>query len=149
MRIGELADRAGLNASAIRYYEKLGLLAAPFRVAGQRRYSDESLNRVLLIRFASEMGFSLSEIKVFLSGLNDTRAGPRWRKLAQRKIAEVEKSLRRSRRLKILRQHLLRCQCSSLQMCVRRLSLSPNMRRIGGREQHEPRKRGLPTVGRS
>src|SRR5882757_2607046 len=67
MKIGELAKRARLNASAIRYYEKLGLLPAAARTSGQRHYSAESLDRVLLIRFACEMGFSLPEIMVFLS----------------------------------------------------------------------------------
>jgi hypothetical protein len=44
---------------------------------------------VLLIRFASEMGFTLSEIKVFLNGLwDDAPVGPRWKKLAHRKIQE-------------------------------------------------------------
>ena len=71
MKIGELAARAGLSTSAIRYYEKIGLLAAPMRVGRQRRYSDESLHRALLIRFARDMGFSLSEIKVFLNGLRE------------------------------------------------------------------------------
>src|SRR5260370_616012 len=55
MKIGELARRAGLNASAIRYYEKLSLLAPPQRTGGQRRYPSDALHRVLLIRFASDM----------------------------------------------------------------------------------------------
>ena len=64
MKIGELAGRSGLNASAIRYYERRGLLPAPHRAGGQRRYPADALHRVVLIRFASEMGFTLSEIKV-------------------------------------------------------------------------------------
>ena len=128
MKIGELAARAGLNTSAIRYYEKLGLLAPAHRAGGQRRYSDEALRRVLLIRFAGDMGFSLDEIKLFLSGLRENApVGPRWRKLAHRKIAEVEETITRSRRLKLLLQHLLHCRCASLQICVQRLSLSPNL----------------------
>jgi len=71
MKIGELAARASLNASAIRYYEKMGLLAAPQRIGGQRRYPSDALHRVLLIRFATDMGFTLAEIKLFLSGLRD------------------------------------------------------------------------------
>lgn len=43
IKIGELARRAGLNPSAIRYYERRGLLAAPYRTGGQRRYADEAL----------------------------------------------------------------------------------------------------------
>src|SRR5713101_9623252 len=129
MKIGELAARANLNASAIRYNEKLGLLAAPQRLGGQRRYSSDALSRVLLIRFATEMGFTLAEIKLFLSGLHDnTPVGPRWKKLATRKLAEVDQSLARSIKLKSLLQGLLHCRCASLQQCVRALGLSENLR---------------------
>jgi MerR family redox-sensitive transcriptional activator SoxR len=131
MKIGELAHRAGLNASAIRYYEKMGLLAAPQRVGGQRRYPADALDRVLLIRFAGEMDFTLGEIKLFLQGLRENSpVGPRWKKLAHRKIAEIDKNLQRSIRLKSLLQNLLHCRCASLKVCVQRLSLSPNLRRI-------------------
>ena len=71
MKIGELASRTGVKASAIRYYEKLSLVPVPYRASGLRRYSDEAIYRVLLIRFARDMDFSLEEIKIFLSGLND------------------------------------------------------------------------------
>ncbi len=129
MKIGQLARTAGLNASAIRYYEKRGLLAAPQRLGGQRRYPVETLDRVLLIRFATEMGFTLSEIKLFLNGLRDNApVGPRWKKLATRKLREVDQNFVRSLRLKSLLQGLLQCHCPSLQFCVNRLSLSPKLR---------------------
>jgi MerR family transcriptional regulator, redox-sensitive transcriptional activator SoxR len=131
MKIGELASRAGLNASAIRYYERIGLLAPPYRSGGQRRYPAEAIHRVLLIRFARDMGFTLAEIKIFLSGLRDNSAvGPRWRKLAAHKIREAERIIERSRRLQSLFQHLLRCRCASLQDCVQRLSLSDNLKKL-------------------
>jgi MerR family transcriptional regulator, redox-sensitive transcriptional activator SoxR len=131
VKIGELAARTGLNASAIRYYEALGLLPAPHRTGGQRRYSDEALHRVLLICFASTMGFTLGEIKVFLAGLPETTpVGPRWKELAQRKIKEADQTIDRSLRLKALFQHLLRCRCATLKICVERLSLSPNLKEI-------------------
>ena len=131
MKIGDLARRSGLNPSAIRYYETLALLPAPHRSGGQRRYSNDAVFRVLLIRFASDMGFTLGEIRLFLSGLrSDVPVGPRWKKLAYRKIRHVEESIQRSRRLKALLEHLLGCRCASLQVCVERLSLSPNMRLI-------------------
>jgi|SRR5260370_22023469 len=105
MKIGQLAASAGLNASAIRYYEKLGLLAPPQRLGGQRRYPSDALSRVLLIRFATDMGFSLGEIKLFLSGLRDNApVGPRWKKLAARKLSEVERNIARSLKLKALLQ---------------------------------------------
>ena len=134
MKIGELAGRAGLKPSAIRYYERMGILEAPHRVGGQRRYSPDTLDRVLLIRFAGDMGFTLAEIKLFLAGLRNTApVGPRWRKFAHAKIKQVNETIQRSRRLKSLLQHLLRCQCPSLQVCVRRLSLSPRMKNLHGR----------------
>jgi len=49
--------------------QQCGLLATPYRIGGQRRYSSHTVYRVLLIRFASDMGFTLDEIKLFLSGL--------------------------------------------------------------------------------
>jgi MerR family redox-sensitive transcriptional activator SoxR len=129
MKIGQLAARAGLNASAIRYYEKMGLLASAYRSGGQRRYPSDALDRVLLIRFASDMGFTLAEIKLFLSGLRDNApVGPRWKKLAARKITEVEQNISRSLKLKTLLQSILHCHCASLQVCVQRLSFSPNLR---------------------
>jgi len=131
MKIGELAKHADLKPSAIRYYERLGVLGPPDRTSGQRRYPPEALDRVLLVRFAGEMGFTLAEIKLFLAGLrDDVPVGPRWRKLAARKLVEVEESLQRTRRLKSLLEHLQHCHCASLQVCVERLSLSPKLRRI-------------------
>jgi MerR family redox-sensitive transcriptional activator SoxR len=131
MKIGELAARAGVNASAIRYYEKLGLLPAAQRAGGQRRYADETVSRVLLICFASRMRFTLSEIRIFLSGLRERApVGPRWKKLANRKIKEVERSIDHSFRLKSLLEHLLRCECPSLHVCVERLSLSQKLKEI-------------------
>ena len=131
MKIGELAACAGIKPSAIRYYEKLDILEAPHRVSGQRRYSADARDRVLLIRFASDMDFTLGDIKLFLSGLrNSSPVGPRWKKLAHTKIKQVDNTIQRSRRLKSLLQHLLHCPCPSLRVCVRRLSLSPRLKNI-------------------
>jgi MerR family redox-sensitive transcriptional activator SoxR len=128
MKIGTLARRTGLNASAIRYYEKMGLLAAPHRTGGQRHYSEETVPRVLLIRFTSEMGFTLGEIKLFLSGLRDDQPiGPRWRKFATRKIEEVDRTIERSLKMKTLFQNLLKCRCASLKVCVGCLSLNEDL----------------------
>jgi DNA-binding transcriptional MerR regulator len=82
------------------------------------------------------MGFSLGEIKLFLHGLRDNSpVGPRWKKLAHRKIGEINDTIQRSLRLKSLLQHLLQCHCPSLQICVQRLSLSPNLRQIARRSK--------------
>lgn len=131
MKIGQLAGRTGVNASAIRYYEKLSLIPAPDRASGQRRYTEEAIYQVLLIRFAREMDFSLHEIKIFLSGLNDKApVDKRWKRLAYSKIRQVDETMARAQQLKSLLEHLLHCQCTSLRQCVDRLRLSPKLRLI-------------------
>ncbi|HEY4816613.1 MAG TPA: MerR family transcriptional regulator [Candidatus Acidoferrum sp.] len=134
MKIGELAARANLKASAIRYYEKMGILDEAHRVSGQRHYPSDAVDRVLLIRFAGQMGFTLAEIKIFLAGLRDNApVGPRWKKLAHSKIKQVDDTIQRSRQLKSLLEHLLHCRCPSLQVCVKRLSLSPTLKKLDSR----------------
>lgn len=131
MKIGQLAARAGLNASAIRYYEKIGLLAPPQRSGGQRRYPSDALDRILLIRFAREMDFTLAEIRLFLHGFHEnTPVSARWRKLTARKIAEMRHRLAQTQRLLELLRRLQRCRCRRLHQCVSGLSLSPRLRAL-------------------
>ena len=131
MKIGGLARRTGVSASALRYYERCGLLVTAYRMGDQRTYSEDIIFRVLLIRFASEMGFTLSEVKVFLDGLrNNAPVGARWRKLARQKINDVDSIIERSNRLKSLLEHLLECRCASLRICVECLRLSPVLPQI-------------------
>lgn len=68
MRIGVLARRAGVNVQTVRYYERRGLLAAAARrPSGYREYTDRSLDRLLFIRRAQELGFTLAEIEDLLT----------------------------------------------------------------------------------
>ena len=69
MSIGEVARKMGLRSSAIRYYERLGLLPKAPRVSGRRRYDERVLERLAMVRFAKHVGFSVAEIKVLLSGV--------------------------------------------------------------------------------
>lgn len=131
MKIGELAEQAGVAPSAIRYYEKLSLLPAAERTGGQRCYSSAALDRVLLIRFASEMDFTLAEIKLFLNGFREnTPVSTCWRKLTTRKIAELHQRLAFTRRLLNLLERLQHCHCVHLHQCVTGLSLSPRLRSL-------------------
>jgi MerR family transcriptional regulator, redox-sensitive transcriptional activator SoxR len=141
MKIGELAAQAELAPSAIRYYEKLGLLPAAERVGGQRRYPSAALDRVLLIRFAGEMDFTLAEVKLFLDGFRrDTPVSTRWRKLTTRKIAELQQRLAFTRRLLNYLERLQHCRCVELHQCVAALSLSPHLRALRG-SREKPSKR--------
>jgi len=91
---------------------------------------------------AASTGFTLGEIKIFLAGLRHSApVGPRWKKLARRKIKEVERTIERSLRLKSLLQHLLRCRCASLQVCVERLSLSQNLQQLSADAVEKTRRR--------
>ncbi|HYL64650.1 MAG TPA: MerR family transcriptional regulator [Candidatus Methylomirabilis sp.] len=128
MKIGELAAQSGLAASAIRYYEKLGLLPPPERRSGQRRYSSGALDRVLLIRFASEMDFTLSEIRLFLNGFRENApVSARWRKLTTTKIAELEQRLGFTQRLLDYLKRLQGCRCVQLHQCMSALAISPRL----------------------
>src|SRR5262249_35467856 len=59
MSIGEVAHRMGLRPSAIRYYERLGLIAKAPRVGGRRQYDEHVLERLAMVRFAKHVGFSV------------------------------------------------------------------------------------------
>ena len=63
LTIGQVAARAGLNTSHIRYYERVGVLPKPERASGQRRYDDEVLHRLAIIGVAQRAGFTLDEIR--------------------------------------------------------------------------------------
>src|SRR5438128_7350527 len=76
MRIGVLARRTGLAPSAVRYYERLGLLTAPGRTAsGYRSYADDTLDRLAFIRSAQAVGLTLAEVRQVL-GVRDAGEAP-------------------------------------------------------------------------
>ncbi len=66
LTIGEVAERAGLRTSALRYYEEAGLLEPTTRVSGQRRYDESALERLTVIQFCQQLGFTLAEIRLLL-----------------------------------------------------------------------------------
>lgn len=91
MRIGELADRLGVNPKTIRYYEDIGLLAAPARTpSGYRTYADETVERVTFIKTAQRLGISLDEIREILA-LRDRGEPPCGyvRDVLRRQVADI------------------------------------------------------------
>jgi MerR family redox-sensitive transcriptional activator SoxR len=90
LTISEVARQVGLKASAIRYYERLGILPRPDRCSGQRRYDRTVLYRLAVVQRARQAGFTLDEIKALFVGFAEgTRADARWRRLADRKLIEL------------------------------------------------------------
>ena len=120
MAIGEVARQAGINASAIRYYEKVGLLAEPERVNGRRRYGHEVLELLAAVRVAQQAGFTIAETRTLMYGFSaETPPSERWRELAAEKLPELEALIERTTAMKRLLERGLRCDCSSLEDCAR------------------------------
>ncbi len=99
MSIGEVARKMGLRSSAIRYYEKLGLIPKAPRLSGRRRYDERVLERLAMVRFAKHVGFSIAE---------------RWRKLAAEKVAQVDAFVVQARTIRKLLSESLDFQCPKL-----------------------------------
>lgn len=110
--IGELARRTGVATSALRYYERLGLLSPAGRVGQRRHYPPSSAERVALIRLCQDAGFTLAEIGRLLDSWS--RA---WGRLAERKIAELDARIADAQRAKKLVKHALECPHRDLFAC--------------------------------
>jgi MerR family transcriptional regulator, redox-sensitive transcriptional activator SoxR len=123
MTIGELATLSNLKPSAIRFYEKTGLLPAPTRKNGRRVYSPEAAPRLTLIGFAKETGFSLPEIKLLLHGFpTTTTAGDRWRQLAISKIEQLRANIAKARAMEQMLRSIMKCRCTTIDQCARGLT---------------------------
>jgi len=122
LSIGEVARRTGLRPSAVRYYEEAGVLPAPARVSGQRRYDADTIRRIDVLRFAQQSGFTLQEIKTLFHGFAaETPLSERWRTLARTKLQELELLAKRIRQMRRALELGLKCGCVRVEDC----SLSP------------------------
>jgi MerR family redox-sensitive transcriptional activator SoxR len=120
LTIGDLARQAGVRASALRYYESVGLLAPPTRVNGRRVYDASAMDVVKLIQLAKAAGFSMAEIRRLLNGFDRTTpASARWQAMASRKLEDVNALIERAEHMRDLLKKLLTCKCVQLAECVR------------------------------
>jgi MerR family transcriptional regulator, redox-sensitive transcriptional activator SoxR len=118
LSIGEVAARAGLNTSHIRYYERVGVLPEPQRAGGQRRYGEEVLHRLAIIDVAQRAGLTLDEIRDLTGPANrGARAGERIRRLAERKLPDIEKLLARTEAVKRWLEVATTCDCRTVDVC--------------------------------
>jgi MerR family redox-sensitive transcriptional activator SoxR len=119
LHISEVARQVGLRPSAIRYYERIGLLPSAQRESGQRRYDTTALYRLAIIQRARQLGFTLDEIRQLFFGFgNASRASERWQKLSQRKLAELDSLLDGIKAVRrLLKKMMQDCRCETLDQC--------------------------------
>jgi len=120
LTIGEVADRAGVAASALRFYERERLITATRSEGGQRRYERDVLRRIAFIRAAQRVGLSLDDIRTSLASLPEQRTptaadweklSRSWRPLLDARIAELE-------RVRDNLSSCIGCGCLSLKTCA-------------------------------
>jgi len=119
LTISEVARQVGLNSSAIRYYEQMGILPPAVRISGQRRYDRSVLYRLAVVQRARQAGFALDEIRTLFFGFQEgTRAEARWRKLADRKLAELDTIAQQIKSMQyLLKRMKAKCHCKTLEVC--------------------------------
>ncbi len=122
LAIGEIARHSGLQPSALRYYESLGLLPAPRRVNGRRVYDLAIVERIKVIQLAKHAGFSIAEIGTLLHGFSpETPPAARWKLLAQAKLTEIAVQQERLHQMRQILQQSLQCGCLRLEDCAKQL----------------------------
>lgn len=119
LTISEVARRVGLQPSAIRYYEQIGLLPLAHRISGRRSYDTRVLYRLAVIQRARQSGFTLDEIRrLFFGFRGTTRASDRWRELSRRKLAELDNLSNGIKAMRgLLKKMMQNCHCETLDEC--------------------------------
>jgi MerR family redox-sensitive transcriptional activator SoxR len=119
IRIGEVARRAGIATSAIRYYEREGLILKADRRGNTRVYGADIFDRLALIELAKSAGFTVAETRHLVRGISRrTPPGPRWRTMAQKKLDEVEERIAEAKRMRTVLQAMMGCQCPTFKDCT-------------------------------
>ena len=118
LTIGQVASRSGVTASTIRYYESIGLLPAPERESGQRRYDESVLGRLAFIGVAQEAGFTLREIGELNAGVDSAAdlSSP-MREMSSRKLPEIQALVERAEAMRDWLEAASGCECSTPEEC--------------------------------
>lgn len=114
LSIGELSERTGVPATALRYYDELGLVRPASRTAGRRRYAGSAVADVGVVVFLREVGFSLAEIGRFA-----TAEGESLQEIIEHKLAELAQQQRRIEVARAALEHGLRCPAGEPVKCPR------------------------------
>ncbi|GAA2716389.1 MULTISPECIES: MerR family transcriptional regulator [Streptomyces] len=111
MTIGRLAEITNVPASAIRFWERHGLLPAPERQSGQRRYPPQAAERIVLLRKFQQAGLSLAEVREF------QQDQPRRKAMIRAKVAEIEQRMVDLEHAHQLLTHALQCSKTDIVAC--------------------------------
>lgn len=120
LTIGELASRAGVATSALRFYETKGLIRSERTDGNQRRYPRATLRRVALIRAGQEVGLTLGEIAAALSTLphDSTPTKSDWARLSESWRVRLDEQIREMQALRDELTDCIGCGCLSLRSCA-------------------------------
>ncbi len=116
LRIGQVAEQAGLRKSAIRYYEEIGLLPEPERVSGQRVYDPSILRRLALIDVSQRAGLSLDEIRELVDA-GSAPVSEQLQEIAAKKLPEVEALIARAEAMRDWLKTAQGCGCETIDEC--------------------------------
>jgi MerR family transcriptional regulator, redox-sensitive transcriptional activator SoxR len=112
--ISEVAQATGLQSSALRYYEKVGLITPVARSSGRRQYDRSVLRRLAVIALLQEAGFTIAEVGQLL----DAETGhDKWRSMAEQKLAELDAHLTRITTAREVLVAAVECDCSGVDTC--------------------------------
>ena len=114
LSISEVVQATGLQSSALRYYEKVGLLEPAARIGGRRHYHRNVLQRLAIILLLQEAGFRIGEIAELVG--RDHKRG-QWRDLAEAKLEEIDTHIKRVESARNLLRAAIDCGCSNLDTC--------------------------------
>jgi MerR family redox-sensitive transcriptional activator SoxR len=118
LTIGQVAERAGVNTSHIRFYERVGVLPQPERISGHRRYREEVLHRLAIIGIAQRAGLTLEEIAPLTGPDNRSAdAGRHIRRLADDKMPQIDALIARAQAVRHWLEVAQSCDCASVDVC--------------------------------
>lgn len=122
LSIGDVAARASVRTSTLRYYEDEGLITPEARVGGRRRYRSDAVEQLTVIRFCQALGFSLAEIRAVLEPPRGKAQKQRWRALVDGKLAELGGVIARAEAMAAILRTSRDCACVDVRECAVRCS---------------------------
>ena len=118
LTISKVAKQFGMRASALRYYEQIGILPATYRRGGQRLYDESAVRRLAIIQRARELGFTIKETQILFA---DFSCGPpiseRWHALCEAKLQDLEIRIEQIQEMQRMLQRMMQCKCAAFDQC--------------------------------